>query len=88
MIFVNIVNPYYKIIEYYDSLRYSYPIKNRMVEVAHPAKNKLKVLIDAKQISRNQFWKDTGLSKNIAYWLYDDPLYIPGGNVMNKIYEA
>ena len=59
-----------------------------MVEVAHPAKNKLKVLIDAKQISRNQFWKDTGLSQNTAYWLYDDPLYIPGGNVMNKIYEA
>ena len=88
MIFVSIVNPYYKIIEYYDNLRYSYPIKNRMVKVAHPAKNKLKVLIDAKQISRNQFWKDTGLSQNTAYWLYDDPLYIPGGNVMKKVYEA
>jgi hypothetical protein len=59
-----------------------------MVKVAYPAKNKLKVLIDAKQISRNQFWKDTGLSQNTAYWLYDDPLYIPGGNVMNKVYEA
>jgi hypothetical protein len=59
-----------------------------MVEVAHPAKNKLKALINAKQITRYQFWKDTGLSQNTAYRLYDDPLYIPGGNVINKIYEA
>ncbi len=41
--------------------------------------------LDAKNLTRYQFWKDTGLAQNTAYRLYDDPTYIPGGTVMDKI---
>lgn len=53
-----------------------------------PTKNKIKELLDSKQITRYQFWKDTGLAQNTAYRLYDDSSYIPGSSVMYKIYLA
>ena len=53
-----------------------------------PAQNRIKDLLDAQNITRYEFWKKTGLSQNTAYRLYDDPYYIPGGEVMMKIFNA
>ncbi len=47
--------------------------------------NDLKRLIDERGITRYQFWKETGFNKATAYRLYDDPHYIPGREVMEKI---
>jgi len=52
------------------------------------AKNKIKELLDHRNITRYQFWQKTGLAQNTAYRLYDDPSYIPGKSVIEKIYEA
>jgi hypothetical protein len=32
-----------------------------------------------------RFWKDTKLSRATAYRLYNDPTYIPTGDVLNKV---
>ena len=52
------------------------------------AKNIIKQKLDASNITRYQFWKDTGLAQNTAYKLYDDPYYYPGAPVVEKIYKA
>lgn len=49
--------------------------------------NDLKRFIDEQGITRYQFWKETGFNKATAYRLYDDPQYIPGREVMEKIAE-
>ncbi len=59
-----------------------------MSKVAMPVKNKIKQILDAKKMTRYEFWKKTGLAQNTAYRLYDDPLYVPGAQVMTKIFEA
>ena len=51
-------------------------------------RNKIRNLLDSKKKTRYQFWKDTGLAQNTAYRLYDDPSYIPGATVMDKIFAA
>jgi hypothetical protein len=51
-------------------------------------RNNIKQLIDQQQISRYKFWKQTGLNRETAYRLYDDPTYIPGADVMEKIAVA
>lgn len=48
-------------------------------------RNRIKELLDGMKKTRYQFWKDTGLSQNTAYRLYDDPTYVPGPSVMDKI---
>lgn len=48
-------------------------------------KNRVKSFIDSLGITRYQFWKEVGLAQNTAYRLYDDPTYIPGSLVLNKI---
>ncbi len=52
------------------------------------ARNKIKQLLDERKITRYEFWQKTRLSQNTAYRLYDDPLYIPGRSVIEKIYQA
>jgi hypothetical protein len=47
--------------------------------------NRIKELVDGMNKTRYQFWKDTKLAQNTAYRLYDDPEYIPGPTVMDKI---
>jgi hypothetical protein len=51
-------------------------------------RNRIKTLVDGMNKTRYQFWKDTKLSQNTAYRLYDDPAYIPGETVMDKICSA
>lgn len=48
-------------------------------------RNTIKALVDGMSKTRYQFWKETKLSQNTAYRLYDDPAYIPGESVMDKI---
>jgi DNA-binding Xre family transcriptional regulator len=48
-------------------------------------RNRVKTFIDGLGITRYQFWKETELAQNTAYRLYDDPTYIPGASVLNKI---
>ncbi|MBW4511737.1 MAG: helix-turn-helix transcriptional regulator [Scytonematopsis contorta HA4267-MV1] len=48
-------------------------------------KNRIKQLIDSRSETRYKFWKKTGLAQNTAYRLYDDPEYIPGKEVIEKI---
>jgi len=50
--------------------------------------NDLKRLMDENRITPYRFWKDTGLHKATAYKLYEDPSYIPGREVMEKIARA
>lgn len=50
--------------------------------------NRIKDLVDKMNKTRYQFWKETKLAQNTAYRLYDDPSYIPGGTVINKICQA
>ncbi|MGL5922213.1 helix-turn-helix domain-containing protein [Chroococcidiopsis sp.] len=50
--------------------------------------NNLKELIDARGITRYQFWKETEFNKATAYRLYDEPEYIPGREVMERIAEV
>ena len=48
-------------------------------------KNRVKHLIDSKSETRYQFWKKTALAQNTAYRLYNEPEYIPGREVIEKI---
>ncbi|MBW4637045.1 MAG: helix-turn-helix transcriptional regulator [Gloeocapsa sp. UFS-A4-WI-NPMV-4B04] len=48
-------------------------------------RNRIKELVDGMSKTRYQFWKETKLAQNTAYRLYDDPDYIPGPTVMDKI---
>ena len=50
-------------------------------------RNNLKTLIDSQGITRYRFWKTTGLNRDTAYRLYNDPSYIPGPEVMDRIAE-
>ena len=52
------------------------------------AKNRIKALLDQRSITRYRFWKDTGLSRETAYRLCDDPSYFPTGDVIEKICRA
>lgn len=51
-------------------------------------KNDIKTLVDRKGITTYQFCKDTGLSINTAYSLYNNRGYIPRKEVMEKIAKA
>jgi len=53
-----------------------------------PLRNRIKVFIDSKGITRYQFCKDTGLTQNTGYRLYNDPDYIPGSDALLKICKA
>lgn len=48
-------------------------------------KNRIKQLVDSKGISVYQFWQDTGISRNTAYALYNNPDQYPGRDVMDAI---
>jgi DNA-binding Xre family transcriptional regulator len=48
-------------------------------------RNKVKDLIERHGITRYRFWKDTGLSRQIAYQIADDPNYIPSGATIETI---
>ncbi len=51
-------------------------------------RNDIKALVDRMGITRYRFWKDTGLSRETAYRLYDEPNYIPKKDVMEKLAET
>lgn len=53
-----------------------------------PLKNRIKEFIDSKGITRYQFCKDTGLTQNTGYRLYNEPDYIPGADALLKICKA
>ena len=48
-------------------------------------RNEIKSLIDRQNLTRYRFWQETGLNRETAYRLYDDPAYVPGAEVMDKI---
>ena len=48
-------------------------------------KNKVRNLITKQEITRYRFWKQTGISRSVAYKLCDDPFYIPRTNVIDII---
>ncbi len=56
-----------------------------MINQCMAVRNRIKCLVDSMNKTRYQFWKETSLSQNTAYRLYDDPTYIPGPSVMDKI---
>lgn len=47
--------------------------------------NTIKQFISDREISRYRFWQETGLGRDTAYRLCNDPTYIPTGNVLEKI---
>jgi hypothetical protein len=47
--------------------------------------NDIKSLVDRQKITRYRFWKETGFNRETAYRLYDDPTYIPGKEIMDRI---
>ena len=51
-------------------------------------KNDIKTLVDRMGITRYRFWKDTGLSRQTAYELYDNPDRIPKQDVMERLAET
>ena len=51
-------------------------------------RNDIKALVDRMGITRYRFWKDTGLSRETAYRLYDEPNYVPKKDVMEKLAET
>jgi Cro/C1-type HTH DNA-binding domain len=42
----------------------------------------------ASQTSPYRFWQDTGIGRDTAYRMYNDPTYIPTSGALNKICEA
>jgi DNA-binding Xre family transcriptional regulator len=50
--------------------------------------NQIQKFIEERGISRYRFWKTTGLGRDTAYRLCNDPTYVPTGNVLDKICEA
>jgi DNA-binding Xre family transcriptional regulator len=50
-----------------------------------PVLNTIKNFIDNREISRYRFWQDTGLGRDTAYRLCNDPHYVPTGSVLEKI---
>ena len=50
-----------------------------------PVQNTLKEFLEAKQMSRYEFAKVTGVSQTTVYFLYDNPDSLPQSSVLNKI---
>lgn len=50
--------------------------------------NRIREIVDARDMSRYRFWKQTGLDRATAYRLYNDPTYIPSDPVLEKICKA
>ncbi len=50
-----------------------------------PMKNRVKALVDSRGITVYRFWQDTGISRNTAYDLYNNPSRFPTAEVMAAI---
>lgn len=48
-------------------------------------RNSVKEFLDQRSITPYRFWKDTSISRNTAYKLYNDPFYIPREQVLEAI---
>lgn len=48
-------------------------------------RNLIARVLEEKGMSRYRFWQDSGLARVTAYRLVDDPSYIPGGEVWDKV---
>jgi hypothetical protein len=51
-------------------------------------RNKIKQLVDSRGLSVYRFWQDTGISRNTAYELYNNPDRYPMADVMDAIIKA
>ncbi|CCQ54339.1 MAG: helix-turn-helix transcriptional regulator [Crocosphaera sp.] len=51
-------------------------------------KNLVGQVLKERGITRYRFWRDTGLARVTAYRLADDPFYVPGGEVWDKVCQA
>ncbi len=41
--------------------------------------------LEARGMTRYKFWRTTKLARVTAYCLVDDPFYVPGGEVWDKV---
>jgi hypothetical protein len=51
-------------------------------------RNKIKQLVDSRGLSIYRFWQDTGISRNTAYDLYNNPDRYPMADVMDAIIKT
>lgn len=51
-------------------------------------KNLIKPFLDERSITPYRFWQTTKISRVTAYRLYNDPMYIPGADVLTNICDA
>jgi DNA-binding Xre family transcriptional regulator len=51
-------------------------------------KNLVAKALQEREMTRYRFWQKTGLARVTAYRLVDDPLYVPGGDVWEKVCAA
>jgi DNA-binding Xre family transcriptional regulator len=53
-----------------------------------PVKNKLKSLLEAREISVYRFQRDVGVAQGTAYSLVNNPSQLPSSTVLSKICDA
>jgi DNA-binding Xre family transcriptional regulator len=53
-----------------------------------PVNNKIKELVDSREISVYRFRKDVGIAQRTAYDLYNNPSQLPSSSVISKICDA
>jgi DNA-binding Xre family transcriptional regulator len=51
-------------------------------------KNLIASALEKKGLSKYKFWQSSGLARVTAYRLVDDPYYVPGGEVFDKVCHA
>ncbi len=51
-------------------------------------KNRIRQFIEKRGITRYRFWQDTGLGRDTAYRMCNDPGYIPTKSALDKICSA
>ena len=53
-----------------------------------PVNNKIRELVDSREISVYRFRKDVGIAQRTAYDLYNNPNQLPSSNVISKICDT
>jgi DNA-binding Xre family transcriptional regulator len=48
-------------------------------------KNLVAPALQSRKMTRYRFWRSTGLARVTAYRLVNDPSYVPGGEVWDKV---
>jgi DNA-binding Xre family transcriptional regulator len=51
-------------------------------------RNLVRQVLEARKMTPYRFWRESGLARATAYRLVNDPLYIPGGEVWDRVCYA